>query len=264
MMTADSVQTGLEGRLRDFLRAAAPRLRRERETSENRLARLRAFLAAAGPHLHREGAAPPDRVSPTRLNEVLRRLRGPLEHQRSTGHALNVWSVAGLKRDEVRNTAVLADLLRHERLGDNARAFLAAIVERARLSELEFPRIASAGAYRVSTEVCPMGQQDTRVDVVIETEAQLLGIEVKIGAFEGPHQLARYANVLRKRAALDGKSAALIYLSHLPPAVLPQFAAHITWLDLQAAARTAARRDRRSTRASWLLMDFADHVATLR
>jgi hypothetical protein len=264
MTTTDLAGTGLESRLRDFLSAAAPRLRPARDTASERIARLDAFLAAAHPYLHRGSPTPLRRVDPTRLGEVLRQLREPLERQRAEGRALNVWSVAGLKRDEVRNTAVLAELLRHERLGDVARAFLAAIVERARAGVPEFPVIDPFGAYRVSTEVCPLGQRNTRVDLVIETDAHLLGIEVKIGAVEGLDQLARYAAALSDRAAQDGKMAALVYLSGWPPAVLPEHAAHITWRDVHQAARQTARQHRTSTRASWLLTDFADHIAALR
>jgi hypothetical protein len=202
-------------------------------------------------------------VSTGSLGEFLRKVRDPLERQRATGRALNVWSAAGLKRDEVKNSAVLAELLRHERLGKTARAFLAAIIERARSATPGFPEIATDGPYRVHTEVCPLGQRETRVDLVIETHRHLLGIEVKIDAIEGQDQLARYASILRQRAELDDKASALIFLSARPPAVLPAHAAHITWLDVHQAARQIARQHRNATQAAWLLTNFADHARTL-
>lgn len=264
MMASDAARTGLESRLRDFLKAAAPRLRPVPSTGSNRIARLGAFVVAARPYLHPDRPAPPRRVNPTSLGEVLRALRAPLERQRATGRALNVWSAAGLRRDEVRNTAVLAELLRPDRLGSTARAFLAAIIDLARSNATGFPQIGTTGAYRVAVEVCPLGQRDNRVDLVIETDHHLLGIEVKIDAVEGPEQLARYASILSHRAMMDGKEPALIFLSPRSPAHMPERAAHVTWLGLQQAARRIARQHRMDLRASWLLTDFADHVATLR
>lgn len=254
-MGSDLARRGLESRLRDFLSAAAPRLRPRRDYGTRRVARLDTFLAAAHPYLLRNEPVPLRPVDTTRLGEVLATLRDPLERQRATGRALNVWTAAGLKRDEVRNTAALAELLRHERLGDVARAFLAAILGKAGLLGY-----ATDGPYRVSTEVCPLANQETRVDLVIETNCQLIGVEVKIDARERQAQLADYAQVLKSRASLDGKTPALIFLSPRQPS--KPNTAHITWRDVQQAARIVARQHRNSGHASWLLTSFADHVAT--
>lgn len=242
MTAINPMRTGLESRLRDFLSAAAPQLRRSADIGSDRPA--------------------PHHVDAATFGKFLRQLREPLERYRSTGHAVNVWSVAGLSRNEVRNTAVLAELLRHERLGEPARAFLAAIIGKARSAEPGFPDISTDSNYRVSTEVCPFGDRATRIDLVIETERYLLGVEVKIDADEQPDQLKRYAVVLNDRAKVDGKSHALVFLSRRPPSNLPLNAAQITWLDIHHAAQTVAQ-ELGTTQAAWLLRSFADHARTL-
>jgi hypothetical protein len=260
-MTNDQAMVGLESRLVNFLGAAAPYLRSRDDADRNLIAQLKAFLIAARPFSQRENRGrAPYRVNLTSLETALQKIREPLERQRASGRSLNVWSAAGLKRDEVRNTAVLAELLRHERLGDTARAFLAAILSRARSRVSEFPEIATNGSYRVNTEVCPLGNRETRVDLVIETGHHLVGVEVKIDAIERAGQLADYAHILWEKAALDGKTPGLIFLSPRPPALTTQDAAHLTWLDIQQAARMVAREHRSSGYASWLLTSFADHI----
>jgi hypothetical protein len=262
-MRNDQATAGLERRLVHFLRVAAPHLKSRGKAGRNQTAHLKAFLTAARPFLQRKNSGRvPHRVNPASLEAALQKICEPLERQRASGRSFNVWSAAGLKRDEVKNTAVLAELLRHERLGTTGRAFLAAILSKARSTVPEFPEIATDGAYRVTTEVCPLGNRETRVDLVIETGHHLIGIEVKIDAIERPGQLANYANILREKAALEHKTPGLIFISPRPPAPSAKDAVHLTWLDIQQTARTVAQQHRSSGHASWLLKNFADHITT--
>ena len=59
-----------------------------------------------------------------RLRSALAALRGPLAKARSAGAFFNAWVAAGLKRDEVRNAAVLASLLDPELCPATGPAFL--------------------------------------------------------------------------------------------------------------------------------------------
>jgi hypothetical protein len=198
------------------------------------------------------------------LETALQSLRAPLARARSAGAFLNVWSAAGLKRDEVRNTAVLASLLDPQSYPEAGPDFLWAFLQRAThsgtaslLQEAEVRR-----GYTVRTEEYPLGQADSRVDLSIEGHNFLLMIEVKIDADEGTAQLSRYDDVLRKKARALGKRPALIYLSPRPPRNLPAETIHATWTDIVFAARQVSRMSISANRSlvGALLLHFAVHA----
>jgi hypothetical protein len=210
-------------------------------------------------------AAPGKLLDPKSLEATLQALREPLAQARSAGAFLNVWSTAGLKRDEVRNTAVLASLFDPRSYPEAGPDFLWAFLQRATRSSEAFllQKAEVLSGYTVRTEEYPLGQAESRVDLSIEGHSFLLMIEVKIDAIEGLAQLSRYDDVLRKKAIALGKRPALIYLSPRPPKNLPAEAIHATWSDVVLAARQVGRTciGANSSLVNTLLLQFAAHAA---
>jgi hypothetical protein len=131
-----------------------------------------------------------------------------IEASRTKGRYLNVWAMAGLKKDEVRNAAVLAKLLDPQQLGALSRTFLANILQEIGPGYPAFSAIDTLEPYSVVTEACPLGARETRIDIVLEGCRFVLGIEVKIEALERPQQLVDYRLILQTKARLLNKSAA--------------------------------------------------------
>lgn len=175
----------------------------------------------------------------------------------------NPWRMAGLGRYEVRNSAVLGKLFDRAVSPIAGPTFLARFLATVRLANNAFdlPVIAADSEYRISIEHCPMGRQTERVDLTIEGEHFLIGIEIKIDAGEGPNQLDRYLEVIRERAAWRNHTSwHVIYLSPRPSGrngdVLESSWAHIG----RAAEQTGRELEESNFRAAWLLRCFADHV----
>jgi hypothetical protein len=116
--------------------------------------RLAGFLIAAGPLLRLPVSPTSALPSAERLGRIVKALRPHLEQSRTKGRHLNVWAVAGLKKDEVRNAAVLATLLDPQQLGGLSRAFLANILEEVGLGSPAFAAIDVMEPYSVMTEAC--------------------------------------------------------------------------------------------------------------
>lgn len=151
-----------------------------------------------------------------------------------SGSAINIWEVAGLKRDEVRNTAILAWLLDCHGSHGQGNAFLRcfldcikSIPENEKAKVLEMIQDCNIGsAYRTITERAftknssieesvkrdsEDRQSDSRVDIVIEGSDFILFIEVKIDAGEGKEQISRYVNILSECTA--GRKCGLVFLT---------------------------------------------------
>jgi hypothetical protein len=244
---------------------------RQRDIAPTLIERLSRFCQEFRACLNRDVAAetkdasnPIIRLSPEALNQTLQSLRAPLMSARSSGAFLNVWSIAGLKRDEVRNAAVFASLLDPLICPEIGPAFLWAFLRRIRESGGgSLPNEADIKAgYTVQTEDRPLGNADSRVDLSIEGRDFLLLIEVKIDAGEGLAQLSRYNDVLREKANLLEKRPALVYLSPRPSSRPPRGTFYADWTDVATAARNVARDFQSDGYAivSTFLRHFAAHV----
>ncbi|MCM1129995.1 MAG: PD-(D/E)XK nuclease family protein [Alistipes senegalensis] len=141
-----------------------------------------------------------------------------------SGGAINIWDVAGLKRDEVRNTAVLAWLLDCHGSHGQGNAFLKCFLESLRSipENKDAPVLGIKGSclesvYRTMTE--RVFQKNTtedtrssdRVDIVIEGNQFLLFVEAKIDAGEGPDQTGRYSQIVSDHAA--NRRSVLVFLT---------------------------------------------------
>ena len=191
---------------------------------------LRAVLPSGQPRAPKQFYALGD------LQAAFHSLRAPLATAKARGGLINPWSLAGLGQDEERNAGALAGLWMTEFGGETSRMFLAHYL-RAALPATDWFEALGTG-YRVSTEVCPMGDVADRVDLIIETSAHLIGIEVKIRAGLGRDQLDRYKASVSRRAELQKRSARIVLLAPFSPNV-PDVST-TGWSDVARAASTAA------------------------
>ncbi len=199
------------------------------------------------------------------VERLFKGLSAPLSSARSAGSFIDVWSIAGLRRRELPNAAVLAWLIDPNGSHGQGTLCLAALLDIAsQRAALDFPRNSLAVA-RVQTEERPLGSDRDRVDIVVETPELLTFIEVKIDATEGEAQLTRYLESASRVAAArsgghpDGpKPTHTIFLSPRPPVeALPQVS-HITWRELAHALMAAAKTA--DGFAGLLIRSFANHA----
>ena len=181
-------------------------------------ARLDRLFAELRPHVASQAVGisvtQPSAGRPFELEDLTRMLHpigAALQAKRLQGGILNVWTIAGLRRDEVRNARVLAAMFSPAESRDLGRAFLEAFMDR--IVDGDRSRLPTgdelAAGYSVQTEARPLGAADDRVDRSIEGPDFILVIEVKIDAGEGREQLARYETVLQRKAEADAKKKEL-------------------------------------------------------
>jgi hypothetical protein len=242
-------------RLRTFFVLAGGALRAHRK--ELQIARLRAFFLEADGRfrtISRPERKQEVQIDKERLRKALEKLRAPLAKARAEGAFLNVWLVAGLKRWEVRNAAVLGALFDPRLCGDQAIEFLDAFLDRLRRRGIRGLPVNTAlkcvPPYSIAAETWPLGNDDSRIDLAIEGAQFIIVIELKIDAREGIDQIEKYMNILRARASLTGKDLSFIYLSPRAPLSHHADVAHATWADIVSAARRVVRVRRTSGKLS--------------
>jgi hypothetical protein len=186
---------------------------------------------------------------------------------RNSGFGFNPWTIAGLRRNEVRTCGVLAELWNPAKRGNAARPFLKEFVgaiggPRPLLTPDEILK-----HYIVRTEHGLFGDRTTRMDITIEGNDFVMVIEAKIDAFEGkgseknPPQFKKIIERLEAYANERGKRSLFVLISRLPPEA--EFVGHHTdWHNIARAARRCLPRDRALfSFHDRLLADFANHVA---
>lgn len=204
-----------------------------------------------------EGAASP-RPSASDLSHFFSTIQAPLKAEKESGGFLNLWSIAGLNGYEVRTAGALAGLWHYDFGGEVSRAFVGSYLERVvpgQNWEEELRR-----GYDVYTEVNPLGDVADRVDLLVETDRSLVGIEVKIKAGLGNGQLERYELALKARAAHVGKCPFLVFLAPYQaqsPGVYPS-----TWKDISASARAATMcRPQGRVIIHHIITQFGEHIS---
>ena len=167
------------------------------------LARLQPFLIGQT----KKEAAPPD--SNLLLN-LLSSMCDPLYEVQKNAWNFDPWEVAGLGRNEVRNTSVLAWLLNPRGSHGMGSAVLQGLLSYINRQKSYFPD--SEGNFcNVRTEICRNGELSDRLDIEIDAATFYLIIEAKIGASEGFEQLNRYGRLAETQKA--HRHWALIYLT---------------------------------------------------
>lgn len=236
--------------------------------ADRELHSLQSFLWewSASPKPNRPGVRTIDH---DRFAAFLSNVTGPLEEFRANGSFLNPWVVAGLRRSEVRNAAVLANLWRPELSGASALEFLNNFLRRVEYrAGVALPDAETlASGYRVRTEHCLAGQASERVDLTIEGRGFIIGVEIKIDAAEGEAQLERYGHALDERGRLKRLAPFLIFLAPYPhrgeagPEVgLPILDA--SWDDVKAAGELLLEGNGSYNFTAELIGRFALHIAT--
>ncbi len=203
-------------------------------------------------------------LSPAAMADFLSELHTHCVAYRSTDRLTNIWAVAGLRRDEVRTTSVLAWMLNSRADHGYGNGVLDALLRR--IADRLPGGLCLGPDYIVRTEFCAFGDRSDRIDIAIEDESCVVFLEAKIDAPEGPEQLKRYVARAQERAAHTGRSHwCVLFLSparHLTvePGVIP-----IGWDDIAAAIAEAIRqKGSPGTFSSQAFQQFALHVGQLQ
>lgn len=122
------------------------------------------------------------------------------------GDMFNVFDVLSPKEDEVKNCKILRWIL-----DCNGSHGLGQRLSNALLRKLNIEGINLDKIYRCSTEVCPLGNQENRVDIVLTSDEFVIYVEVKINANEGEEQISRYVKSISTHGM--GKRQAVIFLT---------------------------------------------------
>ncbi|TBZ36433.1 hypothetical protein E0H36_05250 [Rhizobium leguminosarum bv. viciae] len=259
-----------DNRLDTFLSRLNDVRRREADASLGPVRRLSRVLETISAFRQECGAkteAPQEReFAAERLVGFMARLRAGLVACQNDGRLLNVWTIAGLKRNEVRTSAVLGWALDCNGSHGFRAAILDGLVEllRKRGQAKVLDDVILGQNYRLAIEHCALGERDNRVDLAIEGENCVMVIEVKIDAPEGPEQLLRYVQLAKNKAvALQKPNSVVLYLSEAWPVDKPAELVCLRWRDVaRAISNTVTDAHKRSVSGA-LLLQFAAHIKNL-
>jgi hypothetical protein len=146
------------------------------------------------------------------LQRLFLELPEALALSRRSGALCDPWAAAGLRRDEVRNSAVLAWWLDPRANHGLDNGLLKLLLSHLQQAGILSHAVGDGERAHVRVESCPDGDQGNRVDIEIDDENFLLIIEVKIDAPEGERQLSRYCQVAEHRTA-DGRPWGIVFLT---------------------------------------------------
>ncbi len=139
-------------------------------------------------------------IDPDRLADFFSRLSGPLELVQHRSLVFDPWDIAGLKRKEVRHTAVLAWLLDpYESHGFKRLPMHVLLQSIRKIGRTDIPENFHRHC-QVQVETTPRGDNANRIDIEIDADNFYLLIEVKIDACEQENQISRYCLDARQRA----------------------------------------------------------------
>lgn len=220
-------------------------------------------------------------TDPVALEAFIEAFKLAFQQARKSGAMANVWHAAGLGRNEVRVVSALSWFLDCHGNHGQEHHLCTAVLDQlsARISALtaqdqqaRFSRFPTAHhlldtnghpRYRAITEVCPLGEAESRVDIEINGPDVLLFIEAKIDAAQGKDQLRRYLAVAEQKAA--NRHWGVVYLTR--SGALPQGEEDrknligISWRDIATAFRNHAK-DSANPARGYIKM-FADFALSL-
>jgi len=199
------------------------------------------------------------------LHDFMVSLRRPIEYFEQSGLLADPWGAASLRRNEVRNAAVLSWFL--DPRGDHGcgDALLLYVLERVRYVIGDQIPAKPSTSCKVAVEECPDGENANRVDILIDDDQFVLIFEVKIDATEQDEQLKRYCGIAAARAG-SKRHWAVIFLTtdgrapktagvHISKVIL------LSWKDIAAALGRVALGA--STIPKFLASSFANHITRL-
>jgi PD-(D/E)XK nuclease superfamily len=142
------------------------------------------------------------RLNPDRLSQFCTAFRPIFDALQRQGEFIDIWSVAGLKRDELRHASVLAWFLNPAESHGFKDKIFRAWMQKLRFSEESRLRdpLLWMGQYRVTTETYPFSDGSNRIDIEIDGDRFYICIEVKIDAVNCPlsrncKQQGRFATI---------------------------------------------------------------------
>lgn len=188
----------------------------------------------------------------------------PFDEFRRSGASANVWRVAGLGHDELRNSQVLSWIL--DKFGEHGQGSailerLVDLAEKQTVTEISAEMVRNNN-YRTRTESLPLGDKDSRVDIEIESSAFLIFIEVKIRARETGDQLRRYFDIALTKAAK--RPFVVIFLT--PDGRIPGNEqlhgkiVSICWKQIANILATHSSGDLANDFSGYLFRQFAEHI----
>lgn len=187
-------------------------------------------------------------------------LRRPLCEAREVGDSIDIWGVARLGRQEVRNAAVLAWLINPRASHGQGGCVLQALFADLGKARPIWATDEALSQVSVATEERPLGSDRDRVDIALEGPTFVIFIEVKIDAPEGEAQLIRYAQAAEAKARAQRKAHALVlFVSPRPPRDRPGGLVIVTWKSIARALEMAGSRCRPGL-SRRLLIQYAAHV----
>lgn len=178
---------------------------------------------------------------------------------------INIWEVAGIGHNEVRNCAVLGWFLDYYGSHGQKGLFLQAFLDGLNKASQGKTNFTVQGPYRIRLENC-YDQGESRVDIVIESADLLLFIEAKIDAPDTRGQSDQYSVILNSRSEYTQRG--LVYLTpkgHIPRCENKQYLIPFSWRHIANAFECIADRASTGTQTSqpyWvpLVQQFCWHI----
>lgn len=253
-------------RFLDQLKIALPSQEPIAQAQSARLSVLFAAIAQFRREDLPKPSAPERTIDPVRFSSFLADLHTDLTASRHDGSLLNIWSIAGLKRNEVRTSAVLGWVLDCNGSHGFGSAVLEALLQhlQKRADSEELKQVTLGSHYRVSVEHSSFGERDNRVDLAIEGANCVIFVEVKIDAPEGTDQLGRYTVLAgRKAVALRKDVSLVLYLNKTRPLNPPERLVWMQWRDVARAIVDVVTGPAEKTVSGAVLKQFATHISQL-
>ncbi|WP_229428455.1 PDDEXK-like family protein [Microvirga pudoricolor] len=197
------------------------------------------------------------------LEQFLGVLQGPLNTAKINGAFLDVWRIAGVGQEELRNSAILAWLLDRSETHGQGDLFLKSLLNviSDRLP-LGFPQPSDLDmGYNTFLETYPLGNSESRIDIDISGPNFILFVEVKINASERPEQVARYRRLAEE--ASNGRSFGVLFLCRSLAGL--ELSEHdrvvaLTWRDVSACI-SSYLRDNPATDGNRVLREILRQLA---
>lgn len=193
---------------------------------------------------------------------MLDTIRPDLHQAQGAGAFMNIWQAAGLRRNELRNAAVLTWLLNPKGshgLGDK---MAKALFSQLREKPAWMPSASDLHDIAVVAEECPLGSEESRVDISITAPEFLLFIEVKIDAPLRDRQIERYLQEIGlKSTSLGNLPSLVIFLTpHGRKPAVGLDVASLSWVDVARAIGEIVKILPGADTRVPMLSQFAEHV----